>query len=56
MDLTRKTDFFEGWSWFKFSNLGLELLYGLSILQQCGKIAKSMNQKVLRVNFSFWRR
>ena len=24
-DLTRKTTFFEGWSWFKFDNLGLEL-------------------------------
>ena len=23
MDLTRKTAFFEGWSWFKFHNLGL---------------------------------
>ena len=22
-DLTRKTTFFEGWSWFKFNNLGL---------------------------------
>ena len=21
--MTRKTDFFEGWSWFKFNNLGL---------------------------------
>ena len=24
-DLTRKTTFFEGWSWFKFSNLGWAL-------------------------------
>ena len=24
-DLTRKTAFFEGWSWFKFNNLGLTL-------------------------------
>ena len=24
-DLTRKTAFFEGWSWFKFNNLGLAL-------------------------------
>ena len=23
MDLTKKPTFFEGWSWFKFSNLGL---------------------------------
>ena len=23
IDLTRKTAFFEGWSWFKFNNLGL---------------------------------
>ena len=25
MDLTRKTTFPEGWSWFKFNNLGLTL-------------------------------
>ena len=25
MDLNRKTTFFEGWSWFKFNNLGLTL-------------------------------
>ena len=25
MGLTRKTDFFEGWSWFKFNNLRLVL-------------------------------
>ena len=24
-DLTRKTTFFEGWSWFKFNKLGLAL-------------------------------
>ena len=24
-DLTRKTTFFEGWSWFKFHNLGVGL-------------------------------
>ena len=24
-DLTRKTTFSEGWSWFKFNNLGMEL-------------------------------
>ena len=24
-DLNRKTTFFEGWSWFKFNNLGLTL-------------------------------
>ena len=23
--MTRKTTFFEGWSWFKFDNLGVEL-------------------------------
>ena len=26
MDLTRKTDFYEEWSWFKLSNLRLALL------------------------------
>ena len=25
MNLIRKTAFFEGWSWFKFNNLGLAL-------------------------------
>ena len=25
MELTGKTAFFEGWSWFKFNNLGLAL-------------------------------
>ena len=24
-DLIRKNDFFDGWSWFKFNNLGLAL-------------------------------
>ena len=28
-DLTRKTAFFEGWSWFKFNNLGLTLVTNL---------------------------
>ena len=25
LDLTKKNTFFEGWSWFKFNNLGLAL-------------------------------
>ena len=31
-DFTRKTTFFEGWSWFKFSNLELALIDELEIL------------------------
>ena len=28
-DLTRKTDYFEGWSWFKFNNLRVVLVMTL---------------------------
>ena len=42
-DLTRKTTFFEGWSWFKFNNLGLTLGTNLKFLPvwQKGKNYKS---------------
>ena len=30
-DLTRSTPFFEGWSWFKFNNLGLALVMALTL-------------------------
>ena len=30
-DLTRKTTFFETWSWFKFNNLGLTLAMALTV-------------------------
>ena len=37
MDFTRKTAFFEGWSWFKFNNLGLVLGTNLKFYTSVGK-------------------
>ena len=42
-DLTRKTAFFEGWSWFKFSNLGVALGTSLKFYTS---VAKGLNLKV----------
>ena len=39
--MTRKTAFFEGWSWFKFNNLGLAL--GTKF---CTSVAKGLKLKV----------
>ena len=36
-DLTRKTAFFEGWSWFKFNNLGLALGMNLKFYTSVAK-------------------
>ena len=47
-DLTRKIDFFEGWSWFKFNNLGLALRTNLKI---CTSEEKGLKLKVRK----FWR-
>ena len=49
-DLTRKTAFFERWSWFKFINLGVTLGRKIEILHQCGKRVKTKSQKVLGGN------
>ena len=49
-DFTRKIAFFEGWSWFKFINLGLALGINLKLLRQCGKSIKSKSQKVFGAN------
>ena len=46
-DLTLKTAFFEGCSWFRFNNLGL--FWG-EILRQCGKRIETKSQKVLGAN------
>ena len=46
-DLTRKTAFFEGWSWFKFNNLGLVLGPKLKIYTS---LAKGLKLKVRK----FW--
>ena len=47
-DLTRKTAFFEGWSWFKFNNL--ELALGTNLKFYITKRVKTKSQKVLGGN------
>ena len=39
-DLARKTTFFEGWSWFKFNNLGLSLGTNLKVYAKVAKWLK----------------
>ena len=46
-DLTRKTAFFEGWSWFKFNNLGLALGTNLKFYTS---LSKGLKLKVRK----FW--
>ena len=46
-DLTRKTVVFEGWSWFKFNNLGLALSISLKFYSS---VAKELKLKVRK----FW--
>ena len=46
MDLTRKTAFFDGWSWFKFNNLGLALGTNLKF---CTSVAKRLKLKVRKL-------
>ena len=38
--MTRKIVFFEGWSWFKFNNLGLVLGTNLKFYTSVGKVLK----------------
>ena len=45
--MTRKTAFFEGWSWFKFNNLGLALGTNLKFYTS---LSKGLKLKVRR----FW--
>ena len=45
--MTRKTAFFEGWSWFKFNNLGLALGTNLKFYTS---VAKGLKLKVRK----FW--
>ena len=42
-DLTRKAGFFEGWSWFRFNNLGLALSTNLNFYTS---VANSLKLKV----------
>ena len=46
-DLPRKTAFFEGWSWFRFNNLGLPLGTNLKFYSS---VAKGLKLKVRQ----FW--
>ena len=46
-DLTRKTTFFEGWSWFKFNNLGLVLGANLKVYTSVAKRLKLKVRKFL---------
>ena len=45
--MTRKTAFFEGWSWFKFNNLGLALGTNLKVYTS---LSKGLKLKVRK----FW--
>ena len=47
LDLTRKTAFFEEWSWFKFNNLGLALGTNLKFYTS---LSKGLKLKVRK----FW--
>ena len=47
-DLTRETTFFEGWSWFKFNNLGLTQGIVLKLYTSMAKVLKLKVRK-------FWR-
>ena len=46
-DLTRKTTFFEGWSWFKFSNLELAIVMALKCYTSLAKGLKLKDRKFL---------
>ena len=47
--MTRKIAFFEGWSWFKFSNLGLALGTNLRFYTSLAKGLKLKVRKFLRL-------
>ena len=48
-DLTRKTAFSEGWSWFKFNNLGLALVTNLKFYSSMAKGLKLKARKFGRL-------
>ena len=48
-DFTRKTNFFEGWSWLKFNNLGLGLSMALKFYTSVAKVLKVKVKKLLRL-------
>ena len=52
-DLTRKTAFFEGWSWFKFNNLGLALGMNLKLYISLSKGLKLKVRKLWGLILTF---
>ena len=52
-DLTRKTDLFDGWSWFKFNNLGLVLGTNLKFYTSLSKGLKLKGKKVWGLFLTF---
>ena len=48
--MTRKTAFFEGWSWFKFNNLGVALGTNLKFYTSLSKGSKLKVRKFWRAN------
>ena len=51
--MTRKTAFFEEWSWFKFNNLGLALGTNLKFYTSLSKGSKLKARKFLGVILTF---
>ena len=51
--MTRKTAFFEGWSWFKFNNLGLALGTNLKFYTSLSKGLKLKVRKFWRLILTF---
>ena len=51
--MTRKTAFFEGWSWFKFNNLGLALGTNLKLYTSVAKRLKLKVRKFLGLILTF---
>ena len=54
-DLTRKTAFSEGWSWFKFINLGLALGINLKFYSSVAKGLKLKARAILEANSYVYR-
>ena len=51
--MTRKTNFFEGWSWFQFNNLGLALGKNVKLYTRVAKGLKLKVRKFLELNPTF---
>ena len=49
-DLSRKNTFFEGWSWFKFSNLRLAMVMILKFYTSMAKRVETKSPKVFGAN------